>query len=87
MRRLLTQPSRAIALTTGAFYLVVGGWAFARPESFFSSAATFPPYNQHLLHDAGAFQIGLGAILVLGAVRQKVLRWLSWPSWSPRSST
>jgi len=33
------------------------------------------PYNQHLLHDAGAFQIGLGAILVLGAVRQEVLRW------------
>jgi hypothetical protein len=75
MRRLLTQASRAIALTTGAFYVVVGGWAFAAPESFFSSVATFPPYNQHLLHDAGAFQVGLGAILVLGAVRQETLRW------------
>ncbi len=75
MRRLLTQAARAIALTTGAFYLVVGGWAFAGPESFFSSVATFPPYNQHLLHDAGAFQVGLGAILVLGAVKKDLLRW------------
>ena len=30
--------------------------------------ATFEPYNQHLLQDVGAFQLGLGAVLLLAAV-------------------
>lgn len=30
------------------------------PRSSDLTVATFPPYNQHLLHDIGAFQIGLG---------------------------
>ena len=39
------------------------------PRSFFDELATFEPYNQHLIQDIGAFQIGLGAVLVLAALR------------------
>jgi hypothetical protein len=38
------------------------------PASFFASVARFDPYNQHFLQDIGAFQIGLGAVLLLAGV-------------------
>jgi len=47
---------------TGAVALLLIGlglWAF------YSSIATYPPYSPHLVHDVGAFQIGLGACLAL----------------------
>lgn len=28
----------------------------------------FEPYNQHLLQDVGAFQVGLGVVLLLGSL-------------------
>lgn len=37
------------------------------PEGFFQAVADFEPYNGHLLQDIGAFQLGLGATLVLAA--------------------
>ena len=42
-----------------------GFWAFFGPQSFFDRVATFKPYNEHLIHDIGAFQIGLGATLFI----------------------
>jgi hypothetical protein len=45
-----------------------GVWAMADPRSFFDRVATFEPYNQHLLQDIGAFQIGLGAVLLLAVL-------------------
>ena len=51
-----------------AVFLVAGVWAFADPESFFDEVATFEPYNQHLIQDIGAFQIGLGAVLLLAVL-------------------
>lgn len=56
---------RVVATVVGAFLAVGGVWAMVDPQSFFDSAATFEPYNQHLLQDIGAFQIGLGAVLLL----------------------
>jgi uncharacterized membrane protein len=53
----------------GLSFLVLGIYAFAAPESFYDRLATFPPYNRHLIHDVGAFQIGIGAALLLA------LRW------------
>lgn len=50
-------------------FLVTGLWAMLAPASFYVWVAPFPPYNRHFLHDAGAFQIGLGATLLLA------LRW------------
>lgn len=35
------------------------------PRSFFDAVARFDPYNQHLIQDIGAFQIGLGAVLLV----------------------
>ncbi len=59
---------RVVALTIGVFMLGVGAWAFFAPESFFARLAAFEPYNEHFLRDIGAFQIGLGAVLLFAVV-------------------
>ena len=61
--------ARIVALVAGLLTLGAGLWAFIGPRSFYDAVATFPPYNRHLIHDIGAFQIGLGATVLLG------LRW------------
>jgi hypothetical protein len=80
-----------VATVAGAlFFLVFGGWAFVAPVSFYDQIAPWPPYNAHLIRDAGAFQLGIGialaAILVvvdgtravlLGAASAAVLHVLS----------
>ena len=58
-----------VLLLAGLFFLLPGIWAFVGPHSFYDQLAPFPPYNRHLLHDIGAFQIGIGAALLLA------LRW------------
>jgi hypothetical protein len=58
---------RAVAILAAAFYASFGAWALLAPRSFFDTVAAFPPYNEHFLHDLGAFQLGLGAA-VLGAL-------------------
>ena len=57
-----------IAVFGGLVLIAFGAWAMIRPESFFDALATFEPYNQHLIQDVGAFQIGLGGVLLLAAV-------------------
>ena len=47
----------------GLFMLVLGIWAFFAPASFADLVAF--PYNRHLLHDVGAFQIGIGTTMLL----------------------
>lgn len=37
-------------------------------DSFFNTVAAFEVYNQHLLMDIGAFQMGLGAALLLAGI-------------------
>lgn len=59
---------RAIGAVGGLFFLAFGVWAMVGPESFFAAVAAFEPYNQHFLQDIGAFQIGLGAVLLLAAI-------------------
>ena len=69
----MTQPAstipRNVALGAGIFLLGFGLWAMIAPRSFFDAVALFEPYNQHFLQDIGAFQIGLGAVLLLPARR------------------
>lgn len=60
--------ARAIAFVVGAFYALSGAWAFLFPSGFYATVASFSPYNLHLLHDAGAFQVGLGVALLTAAV-------------------
>lgn len=57
---------RVVALLGGVFLLLFGVRAMAAPQTFFDTVALFQPYNQHFLQDIGAFQIGLGAVLLLG---------------------
>ena len=59
---------RAVALVGGAGFVALGVWAMVGPRSFFDALATFEPYNQHFLQDIGAFQVGLGVVLLLAAV-------------------
>ena len=54
-----------VAVVGAASFLALGLWAMVDPESFFDQIATFKPYNQHFVQDIGAFQIGLGAVLLL----------------------
>ena len=62
---------RAIGVLGGVSFLASGLWAMIAPESFFDAVATFEPYNQHFVQDIGAFQIGLGAVLLLAAIRAR----------------
>lgn len=56
---------RVVAGAVGVFFLAAGGMAFLAPAAFFEAAATFEPYSEHLVRDIGAFQVGLGAVLIL----------------------
>jgi hypothetical protein len=58
---------RAVALLGGAAFVALGAWAMVAPRAFFDAVALFEPYNRHFLQDIGAFQIGLGAVLLLAA--------------------
>lgn len=56
---------RVIAAVGALFFIVTGVWALVDPQSFYENLAEWPPYNEHFLHDVGAFQIGLGAVLAI----------------------
>jgi PPOX class probable F420-dependent enzyme len=53
----------AVTLLAGVVTLATGLWAFLAPRSF-ADAVRFP-YARHFVHDTGAFQIGIGATLLL----------------------
>jgi len=64
-------PARLVAAMTaliGLLSTVAGGWALAAPATFYRLVAPFPPYSMHLIHDIGAFQLGLGACLLAGSL-------------------
>jgi hypothetical protein len=63
---------RAITLVGAFVFVVFGLWALVAPLSFFETVATFEPYNPHLLHDVGAFQLGLGIVLLLAAFPERI---------------
>ncbi len=52
----------AVVAVAALFMLVFGVWAFVWPESF-AGFVQFP-YHRHFLHDLGAFQIGIAAMLL-----------------------
>lgn len=59
--------ARLAATVCGLAMAAFGMWALGWPVSF-AALIDFPPYNAHLLHDVGAFQIGIGATLLLALV-------------------
>ncbi|GAA1263842.1 hypothetical protein GCM10009609_28780 [Pseudonocardia aurantiaca] len=52
----------AAVLVVALVMLVTGAWCWLDPASF--AAATNWPEHEHFLHDAGAFQMGIGITLV-----------------------
>lgn len=64
---------RLVALVGGVALIATGLWAFLGPLSFYDIVAEYPPYNEHFLHDIGAFLIGLGSALVAALVLTDVL--------------
>jgi PPOX class probable F420-dependent enzyme len=57
---------RAIVAVLGVLTMVVGVWALVSPQGF-SEAVNFPPHR-HFVHDVGAFQLGIGATLLLAMI-------------------
>lgn len=57
---------RAVAALLGLFTIVFGVWAFGWPNEF-ADTVNFAP-NRHFVHDVGAFQLGIGAGLLLATV-------------------
>lgn len=57
------RPLQVLAAALSLLSVGLGLWAMLAPESFFAVVATYPPYNRHLVHDLGAFQLGLGGCL------------------------
>ncbi len=58
---------KVIAAIGGLTFVAFGVWALVAPSGFFDAVALFEPYNAHFVRDIGAFQVGLGATLVLAA--------------------
>lgn len=61
----------AVAYLGGAAFVALGAWAMLAPRVFFEVVARFEPYNQHFLQDIGAFQVGLGTVLLLAAAASR----------------
>lgn len=59
---------RVVAIVGGIGFVAIGVWAMVDPRSFFETVARFEPYNQHFLQDIGAFQVGLGVVLLLAGM-------------------
>ncbi|MBM0224826.1 PPOX class F420-dependent oxidoreductase [Micromonospora sp. ATA51] len=62
MRRIV----RILVALLGLAAMVIGVWALVGPSSF-SAAVDFPP-SEHFVHDVGAFQLGIGATLLLALI-------------------
>ncbi len=60
--------SNLVVATFGLLTLALGIWALVDPSSFFDNVADWPPYNRHFIHDIGAFQVGLGAVLLFALI-------------------
>lgn len=64
---------RLVAAVVGIGLVATGLWAFLGPQSFYDTIAEYPPYNEHFIHDIGAFLIGLGSALLAALVLTDVL--------------
>jgi hypothetical protein len=64
-----TRIGRAGASVAALYFVVFGAWALLLPRSFFDRIATWPPFNEHLIHDAGALQLGIGVGLAAALLR------------------
>jgi hypothetical protein len=61
---------QVFAAVAALFFIGPGLWAFFGPEGFYDELATFEPYNEHFIHDIGAFQIGIGVAFAVALWRR-----------------
>jgi PPOX class probable F420-dependent enzyme len=54
-----------VLVVAGGLMVTAGIWGLVAPRSFAEFAGF--PYSRHFLHDAGAFQLGIGVTLLLAA--------------------
>lgn len=75
MRRSESRPKslQAALVTLGLVTCGYGVWAFLVPHSFFADVAHFEPYNRHLVHDVGVFQIAVGVSLLIASSTDSAL--------------
>ena len=67
----------AVTLLIGLGMAVAGVWSLAAPRSF-AERVDFP-FNEHFLHDLGAFQLGIGTTLLLALIwRDALATALAW---------
>lgn len=66
---------RAVMLLLGVPNVVAGGWALASPQGWFDNfpgwapalVAAYPPFNDHLVIDAGAGLFASGLVMLIAA--------------------
>lgn len=64
----------AVLVFAALFMLVFGAWGFVAPRHFGGVVAPWATLGEHFLRDAGAFQVGIGAaVLVALAWRDTVV--------------
>jgi hypothetical protein len=68
----------AVTLLAGLFMTTAGVAALLAP-SWFADAAGFPRHT-HFIHDAGAFQLGIGITLLLAPSGSDLQQPTAWPS-------
>lgn len=64
---------RSLTALLALLSIAIGLWALLSPASFFANVAPYPPYSRHLVHDIGAFQLGMGACLAFGLLSRDAL--------------
>ena len=60
-----------VTLLAGLGMAVAGGWSLLAPRSFAERVGF--SYHEHFLHDLGAFQLGIGATLLLALIWRDAL--------------
>ena len=61
-----------VLVLVGLGLLLPGILAFVAPGAFYDQIAGYPPRNDHVLRDLGAFQIGLAGLALIGWQRPAV---------------
>jgi hypothetical protein len=63
------QTLRLVVGALGAFHVLLGGWQFLAPGSFFEHVGNYGAENTHYVGDAGSFTLAYGLALLFAAGR------------------
>ena len=60
---------RIVMLAIGLFHVLLGGWQFLAPGSFFEHIGRYGAENTHYVGDVGSFTLAFGIAVLLAAGR------------------